>query len=189
MYCFSVFFFLIFLDIKIVKTLLRRSHLHITHYPHSHSHSHTTTKNKTSRTAKWSGPRRSTTTTTSPTCPGLRTISSAGLARTRHLTLRKVRRLLHTSFRYTPSHHTYPSSLTPRRERPPSLTTIPQTDKIKQTKITGNDNVDKLQDGVADLVGGQVGKNGIGAPAGDLVSKQGINRTERQGKGESGGIF
>ena len=36
------------------------------------------------------------------------------------------------------------------------------------------------------LVGGQVGKDGLLAPVGDAVSKEGINRAERGGKDEKG---
>ena len=36
------------------------------------------------------------------------------------------------------------------------------------------------------LVGGQVGKDGLLAPVGEAVSKEGINRAERGGKDEKG---
>lgn len=46
--------------------------------------------------------------------------------------------------------------------------------------------VDKLQDGVHDVVAGQFGQGGLLQPVGDLVSKEGINRAERKGKDENG---
>lgn len=52
--------------------------------------------------------------------------------------------------------------------------------------MTGIEQVDTLQDGVHNLVGGQVGQGGIGQPIGDLASKQFINRAERGGKDEQG---
>lgn len=36
------------------------------------------------------------------------------------------------------------------------------------------------------LVAGQVGQGGLVQPAGDLASKEGINRSERQGKDDQG---
>lgn len=46
--------------------------------------------------------------------------------------------------------------------------------------------VDNLQDGANNLVAGQVGQGGLLQPAGDMVSKEGVNRAERGGKDESG---
>lgn len=46
--------------------------------------------------------------------------------------------------------------------------------------------MDTLQDGVHGLVAGQVGQGGLLQPLGDAVSKEGINRAERQGKDDSG---
>jgi len=59
-------------------------------------------------------------------------------------------------------------------------------DTLAKTKVTGIAQVDKLQDGVNNLVGDQVGKDGLFQPVGDFASKEGINRTERGGKDESG---
>ncbi|KAL9596835.1 MAG: hypothetical protein Q9219_005549 [cf. Caloplaca sp. 3 TL-2023] len=59
-------------------------------------------------------------------------------------------------------------------------------DTLSKTKITGLAPVDKLQDGVNNLVGDQVGKEGLFAPVGDAVSKEGINRAERGGKDDHG---
>ncbi|KAH6908437.1 hypothetical protein BKA70DRAFT_1372032 [Coprinopsis sp. MPI-PUGE-AT-0042] len=64
-----------------------------------------------------------------------------------------------------------------------SYTTKQQLDR---TKVTGIKQVDTLQDGVHNLVSGQVGQGGIGQPIGDLTSKQFINRFERGGKDEQG---
>ena len=58
---------------------------------------------------------------------------------------------------------------------------------LDKTKVTGIEQVDNLQDGVNNLAGGQVGQGGLLQPVGDLASKEGINRTERQGKGNDGG--
>lgn len=60
------------------------------------------------------------------------------------------------------------------------------TDALSKTKVTGIDQVDHLQDGVNDLVGGQVGKGGLLQPIGDMAGTQGINRIERQGKDDKG---
>ena len=43
-----------------------------------------------------------------------------------------------------------------------------------------------MQDGVNNLVGGQVGQGGLLQPVGDAMSKEGINRAERGGKDDSG---
>lgn len=52
--------------------------------------------------------------------------------------------------------------------------------------MTGVKQVDKLQDGVNNLVAGQVGQDGLLQPVGDAFSREGINRAERQGKDDSG---
>ncbi|TVY16121.1 hypothetical protein LARI1_G007037 [Lachnellula arida] len=59
-------------------------------------------------------------------------------------------------------------------------------DTLNQTKVTGIPQVDQIQDDVNNLIGNQVGKNGLFAPIGNLTSKEGINRAERGGKDESG---
>lgn len=53
--------------------------------------------------------------------------------------------------------------------------------------MTGVEQVDTLQDGVHNLAAGQVGQGGLLQPIGDLTSKEGINRAERQGKDDEGG--
>ncbi|KAK3197493.1 hypothetical protein GRF29_216g403694 [Pseudopithomyces chartarum] len=58
--------------------------------------------------------------------------------------------------------------------------------ELDKTKVTGIDQVDNLQDGVNNLVGGQLGKGGLAQPVGDAFSKEGINRAERGGKDEQG---
>ena len=63
---------------------------------------------------------------------------------------------------------------------------IYSSDTLDKSKVTGVDQVDNLQDGVNGLVGGQFGKGGLLQPVGDTVSKEGINRSERAGKDESG---
>jgi hypothetical protein len=52
--------------------------------------------------------------------------------------------------------------------------------------VTGIKQVDQLQDDVHNLVGNQVGKDGLLSPIGNMVSKEGINRTERGGKDDKG---
>ncbi|KAF2738769.1 hypothetical protein EJ04DRAFT_541169 [Polyplosphaeria fusca] len=58
--------------------------------------------------------------------------------------------------------------------------------QLDKSKVTGIEQVDNLQDGVNNLVGGQVGKGGLAQPIGDAFSKEGINRAERGGKDEQG---
>lgn len=60
---------------------------------------------------------------------------------------------------------------------------------LDKTKVTGIKQVDTLQDGVHNLVTGQVGQGGLGQPIGDLASREGINRTERMGKDDKGGYI
>ncbi|KAK5659204.1 hypothetical protein OQA88_1295 [Cercophora sp. LCS_1] len=62
-------------------------------------------------------------------------------------------------------------------------------DTLNKTKVTGIKQVDTLQDGVHNLVAGQVGQGGIGQPIGDLTSREGINRAERGGKDDKGGYI
>jgi hypothetical protein len=52
--------------------------------------------------------------------------------------------------------------------------------------VTGVSQVDQLQHDAHNLVGNQVGQNGIMAPVGNWASKEGINRAERGGKDEKG---
>ena len=61
-------------------------------------------------------------------------------------------------------------------------------DKLKGTKITGDENVDAAQDDVAEGVGGQFGKGGLGESVGNLTSKEAFTRSERGGKGDKGSI-
>ncbi|KAK7423847.1 hypothetical protein QQZ08_008891 [Neonectria magnoliae] len=60
-------------------------------------------------------------------------------------------------------------------------------DTLGKSKVTGVEQVDTLQDGVHNLAAGQVGQGGLLQPAGDVFSKEGLNRTERQGKDDKGG--
>lgn len=71
-----------------------------------------------------------------------------------------------------------------RSNRP--LTSPPAPDTLDKTKVTGIEQVDTLQDGVHNLVAGQVGQGGLAQPVGDHFSKEGLNRAERQGKDDSG---
>jgi hypothetical protein len=62
-------------------------------------------------------------------------------------------------------------------------------ENLDKTKVTGVKQVDTLQDGVNNLVAGQVGQGGLLQPVGDMVSKEGLNRAERQGKDDKGGYL
>jgi len=59
-------------------------------------------------------------------------------------------------------------------------------DTLNKSKITGVKQVDQIQDDVHNLVGNQLGENGLLAPIGNLASKEGINRAERGGKDDKG---
>ncbi|KAK6207315.1 hypothetical protein LQW54_007273 [Pestalotiopsis sp. IQ-011] len=61
--------------------------------------------------------------------------------------------------------------------------------QLDKTKVTGVEQVDTLQDGVNNLVSGQVGQGGLLQPVGDMVSREGVNRAERQGKDDKGGYL
>lgn len=55
--------------------------------------------------------------------------------------------------------------------------------------MTGISQVDTLQDGVNNLVAGQVGQGGVAQPVGDVASREGMTRAERQGKDDTGGYL
>ncbi|KUL85395.1 hypothetical protein ZTR_07016 [Talaromyces verruculosus] len=59
-------------------------------------------------------------------------------------------------------------------------------DTLNKSKVTGVSQVNQLQDDVHNLVGNQLGENGLAAPIGNMASKEGINRMERNGKDEKG---
>jgi len=59
-------------------------------------------------------------------------------------------------------------------------------DSLDKTKVTGIEPVDKAQDGVNNLVTGQLGQGGALQGVGDAFSKEGVNRAERGGKDDSG---
>jgi hypothetical protein len=59
-------------------------------------------------------------------------------------------------------------------------------DTLSNTKVTGVEQIDNLQDGINNTVGGQLGKGGIAQPIGDVASKEGVNRAERKGKDDKG---
>jgi hypothetical protein len=59
-------------------------------------------------------------------------------------------------------------------------------DNLSKTKITGNDQVNQLQDDTNNLIGNQFGEKGFLAPVGNLASKEGISRAERGGKDGNG---
>jgi hypothetical protein len=58
--------------------------------------------------------------------------------------------------------------------------------EMDKTKITGDKNVDAIQDGVNEGVTGQLGKGGVLEGVGNLTSKEVFTRSERGGKNESG---
>ncbi|OIW34231.1 hypothetical protein CONLIGDRAFT_607025 [Coniochaeta ligniaria NRRL 30616] len=58
---------------------------------------------------------------------------------------------------------------------------------LDKTKVTGISQVDTLQDGLNGVVAGQVGKGGLAQPIGDMTSKEGFTRAERQGRDDRGG--
>ncbi|OAP56418.1 hypothetical protein AYL99_09597 [Fonsecaea erecta] len=60
-------------------------------------------------------------------------------------------------------------------------------DNLNKTKITGDENIDAIQDDVNKGVGGQFGKGGLLEGVGNLTSKEVLNRGERQGKNDKGG--
>ncbi|KAL2422589.1 hypothetical protein ABEF91_004924 [Exophiala dermatitidis] len=62
-------------------------------------------------------------------------------------------------------------------------------DKLNQTKITGDKNIDAIQDGINEGVGGQLGKGGLLEGVGNLTSKEVFTRSERQGKNDKGGYI
>jgi len=59
-------------------------------------------------------------------------------------------------------------------------------EQLKGNKISGDKNLNAVQDGVADGVGGQFASGGLLGGVGDAVSKEGINRTERGEPQEQG---
>jgi len=59
-------------------------------------------------------------------------------------------------------------------------------DTLNKGKVTNIKQVDQIQDDVHNLLGNQLGENGLLAPVGNLMSKEGINRAERQGKDDKG---
>ncbi|KAF2092072.1 hypothetical protein K490DRAFT_70751 [Saccharata proteae CBS 121410] len=61
-------------------------------------------------------------------------------------------------------------------------------DNLSQTKISGNDDVDAIQDNVNNAAAAQVGQGGIAQPLGDAFSKEGMNRVERGGKDDKGSV-
>jgi len=69
------------------------------------------------------------------------------------------------------------------------LTALLTADNLAKTKITGDKNVDAVQDGVNNGVAGQFGKGGVLEGVGNLTSKEVFTRSERQGKNDKGGYI
>ena len=63
----------------------------------------------------------------------------------------------------------------------------PPVEELDKTKVTGIQQVDTLQDGVNNALAGQVGQGGLGQPIGDMASREGMTRAERQGRDDRGG--
>lgn len=59
-------------------------------------------------------------------------------------------------------------------------------EQLDKTKITGDKNVDAVQDGVNKGVTGQLEKGGVLEGVGNLTSKEVFTRSERGGKNETG---
>jgi hypothetical protein len=57
---------------------------------------------------------------------------------------------------------------------------------MDKTKITGDKNIDAIQDGVNEGVTGQFGKGGVLEGVGNLTSKEVLTRSERGGKNDQG---
>ena len=57
---------------------------------------------------------------------------------------------------------------------------------MDKTKITGDKNVDAIQDGVNQGITGQFAKGGVLEGVGNLTSKEVMTRSERGGKNEKG---
>lgn len=71
----------------------------------------------------------------------------------------------------------------------PSSELLIVTDELSKTKVTGDKNIDAIQDGVNEGVGGQFGKGGLLEGVGNLTSKEVLTRSERQGKDDKGGYI
>ena len=67
-----------------------------------------------------------------------------------------------------------------------SNSTLTSLDTLSKSKLTGNEQVDQIQDDASNLIGNQISDKGVLKPVGDSASKEGINRYERNGKDETG---
>jgi hypothetical protein len=63
---------------------------------------------------------------------------------------------------------------------------LTRADQLDKTKITGDKNIDAVQDGVNKGVTGQFEKGGVLEGVGNITSKEVFTRSERQGKNDSG---
>ena len=66
---------------------------------------------------------------------------------------------------------------------------LTHSENLDKTKITGDKNIDAIQDGVNKGVTGQFEKGGALEGVGNLTSKEFFTRSERQGKNDKGGIL
>jgi hypothetical protein len=111
-------------------------------------------------------------------CLGLKTNTWDGLAKIIKLAMLQNVSPLRSSLFTLPSSPLFPISWFW------VLTSI--LENLDKSKITGIKQVDQIQDDVNNLVANQVGPNGLLAPIGNMVSKEGINRAERGGKDDKG---
>ena len=133
------------------------------------------------------GTARSTTSTIIPTSHGSRINTSPTLARTRHRTLPKVfsHVILQEScvfrkfFPHAEAAHYVSQCLDASACTSSNLDVNLSPEQLRKTEITGNKQVDAIQDGLAEGVGGQFGKGGLLGVVGEGVSDQGVTRAER----------
>ena len=70
------------------------------------------------------------------------------------------------------------SAFSPSPQSLPTNTTPTNTDKLS-TDVTGDKNINAVQGGVAEGVGGTLSSGGVLGGVGDATSKEGVNRAER----------
>ncbi len=72
----------------------------------------------------------------------------------------------------------FPPSLPPTQISTPTNSPPPKPEKLN-TDVTGDKNVQAIQGGIAEGVGGQLSSGGLLGGVGDMTSKEGVNRAER----------
>jgi len=81
--------------------------------------------------------------------------------------------------------HSLPLSLPFSFQKRSTNSTCDTIENLKQANITGDKNIGKVTDGVAEGIGGQLDSDGLLGKVGDMTSKEGMNRAER---GDTGPI-